>query len=108
MPGTEQVNVLEPRRFTTPPGVSFGDRSFDWVNEVKDGIKISVGQKTCECGRQKISFTTSGLWILGYLLFVWLTPAPFDIMVFIIPLLAIGTLETAEAFLIVKNNKTLK
>jgi uncharacterized membrane protein YwaF len=47
----------------------------------------------------EIYFTLTGFWGLGYLLYVWLTPAQFNLQIFIIPLFLISFIEAMEAVL---------
>ena len=57
---------------------------------------------------QDIDFGLIELWVIGYLLFVWLTPAQFNLEIFIIPLIVLTIIEILQAILIYKNNQLLK
>jgi len=46
-----------------------------------------------------INFSCTGLWFFGYLLFVWLTPAQFNLNIFLIPLFFIAIIEIIEGYL---------
>jgi hypothetical protein len=56
---------------------------------------------------QDIDFGLTGLWVIGYLLFVWLTPAQFNLELFLIPTITLTIIELIHAVIIYKNNKLL-